>query len=428
MTTIGREAFRECKNLTDVTLPEGLTTIGDYAFYICPALTNVTLPESLTTIDHMAFSCCDALTTVTIPENLTTIDDRAFYNCRALTSFAVAADNPAYTAVDGVLFNKDKTTLVLYPMAKPPRTTYNVPDGVTTIGDNAFGECDVLTNVTLPDGLTTIGDWAFYNCDALTNVTFPASLTTLSENAFDDEWYGENDQAEMISVRFLGDVPQTGDASYVNGPFANRTLTICYPKENDTWTDEAKAYLTRDALDVTWVGVRPGDEVCMVTVPSTRHGKVTVTPRAALAGTQATLTVTPDEGYELDRLIVTQADGTEVAVTDNTFTMPASDVTVVATFKRIMPSGGKSGTMVEPTGQSLDWAVTETGQLSIDGELDRDEAVLAACYDQTGRFVGLRWLDAQHTNAQVDQADSLRLFWLDAKLRPIAPKTTVWGE
>ncbi len=173
------------------------------------------------------------------------------------------------------------------------------------------------------------------------------------------------------------------------------------------------------------VTVRPRSYT--VAVSSPRHGTVLPSPASGPAGTKVTLTARPASGYELDRLIVTQSDGTEVEVTDNTFTMPASDVTVIATFKLIMP-GGKSGTMLEPTGQSLGWAVTETGELSIDGELDRDEAVLAACYDQSGRFVGLRWLDAQHTNAQVDQVDSLRLFWLDAKLRPIAPKTTVWGE
>ncbi len=165
-----------------------------------------------------------------------------------------------------------------------------------------------------------------------------------------------------------------------------------------------------------------------VTVSDSQHGTVTVDPTSGQKGTKVTLTVTPDAWYTLDTLTVTQADGTAVPVAaDNTFTMPSSDVTVIATFKLIMP-GGKSGTMLEPTGQSLGWAVTGTGELSIDGELDQGEAVLAACYDQDGRFVGLRRLDAQHTNAQVDQADELRLFWLDAKLRPIAPKTTVWGE
>lgn len=116
VTTIGDSAFSNCETLTDVTLPEGLTTIGINAFSGA-ALTNVTLPESLTTIETFAFSDC-ALTDVTIPASVTTIGESPFAYCDALTSFTVEEGNPAYIAVDGVLFDKDKTALIQYPVGK----------------------------------------------------------------------------------------------------------------------------------------------------------------------------------------------------------------------------------------------------------------------------------------------------------------------
>ena len=78
-------------------------------------------------------------------------------------------------------------------------------------------------------------------------------------------------------------------------------------------------------------------ETYTVTVTNAQHGKVTASPASGTAGTKVTLTVTPDSGYELDTLIVKQTDGTAVKVTNNTFTMPASDVTVTPTFKELPP-------------------------------------------------------------------------------------------
>ncbi len=298
LTTIGIYAFSFSYALADINFPEGLTTIGEFAFSDC-ALTSVTFPKSLTTIGWGAFTDCEALTSVTIPASVTTIDEVAFSGCKALTSLTVAADNPAYTAEDGVLFNKDKTTLIQYLSANP-RTTYKIPDGVTTICNSAFSECDTLVSVTIPASATVIDPYAF-------------------------------DQTPLISVRFLGDAPID------SAPFSDHSLTAYYPKDNSTWTEEAKERLASGAIDVTWVGIGPEDEICTVIVAPAQHGKVTVTPRTGLAGTTATLTITPDDGYALDTLAVKQADGTAVEVTDKTFTMPASDVTVTAAFKPASP-------------------------------------------------------------------------------------------
>ena len=186
VTTIGEGAFHSCDSLTSVTIPDSVTTIGDEAFAYCDSLTSVTIPDSVTTIEGWAFRDCDSLTSVTIPDSVTTIGGSAFYCCYSLTSIEVDADNEYYSSdLFGVLYNKDKTTLIQYPIGNE-RTEFTIPDSVTTIGDCAFAACTSLTSVTIPDSVTTIGDYAFRDCDSLTSVTIPDSVTTIGKYAFRD--------------------------------------------------------------------------------------------------------------------------------------------------------------------------------------------------------------------------------------------------
>ena len=80
-TTIGEAAFKDCSNLTSVTIPNSVTTIGRHAFDECSALTSVTIPNSVTEIRYDAFAHCSALTSVTIPNSVTTIGSGAFSDC-----------------------------------------------------------------------------------------------------------------------------------------------------------------------------------------------------------------------------------------------------------------------------------------------------------------------------------------------------------
>ena len=185
VTNIGSSAFSSCYNLKAVTIPASVTNIGSSAFSWCSRLTAVTIPEGVATIGSSAFERCSSLTEVNIPASAINIGSWVFAYCSALTAIHVAEDNTAYSSEDGVLFNKDKTTLVCYPIGKT-ETTYTVPATVTTIETSAFMKCTALTQVTLPEGITYIGDKAFYNCSALTEMTVLATTppTVGDVNAF----------------------------------------------------------------------------------------------------------------------------------------------------------------------------------------------------------------------------------------------------
>ena len=170
VTSIGEYAFYDCTSLTSVTIPDSVTSICEYAFQGCTSLTSVTIPDSVTRIGAWAFESCTSLTSVTIPDSVTRIGSYAFRDCASLTGIWVAEGNSHYSSdVSGVLFNKDKTTLVQCPGAF---AAYTIPNSVTIIGDSAFFYCTSLTSVTIPDSVTIIEGGAFSDCDNLTDVYY----------------------------------------------------------------------------------------------------------------------------------------------------------------------------------------------------------------------------------------------------------------
>ena len=180
--TIGDNAFRGNSFLTSITFPDTLTSIGNQAFFLCTGLTNVSIGSAVSSIGSNAFAYCSSLTSVTIPGSVTSIGSYPFAQCASLTLISADASNPAYSSVDGDLFNKSQTTLIEYPGGKAG--SYAIPENVISIGNQAFSGCGSLTGVAIPDSVTEIGYLAFGFCSSLSHVMIGANVTRIGFSAF----------------------------------------------------------------------------------------------------------------------------------------------------------------------------------------------------------------------------------------------------
>jgi hypothetical protein len=222
--------------LESIIMPEGgLDSIGFDAFRCCTALKNVVLPNCLKKIISGALNGCIKLEKVTIGSDARELDGSAFSDCPSLKEFVVK-NNPAFTAVDGVLYNADKTLLVSYPSARA--SSYDIPEGVKKIGIFAF-ESSTIAEVKFPSTLVTVGadafnnsylvkaelneglkkiDWlAFFNTDSLCEITVPSTVTSIEQLAFYNDNTNKNLKsfkckiAEPLSINenvfYMGNIP-----------------------------------------------------------------------------------------------------------------------------------------------------------------------------------------------------------------------------
>ncbi len=218
VTSICDHAFYDCDSLTSVTIPDSVTSIDDSAFEGCDSLTSVTIPDSVTSIGDEAFAYCDSLTSITIPESVISLGYTAFGGNEGLTAINVAPSNTAYSSdSNGVLFNKNKTELIQYPEGNT-RTSYVIPDSVTSIGDYAFEDCKNLSSITIPDGVTSIGEHGFDNCNKLTSIAIPDGVTNIADGTF--TWC-----QKLSSVTIPGSVTSIGENAFGNC-YRLRTITI----------------------------------------------------------------------------------------------------------------------------------------------------------------------------------------------------------
>jgi len=168
VTTIGDYAFYGLNNLVNVTIPEGVTSFGDSAFSFCLRLSSISIPKTVKTLGQGAIRACRELTTVTIPAGVTSISTYVFADSFKLESIIVDESNPNYCSEDGVLFNKDKTTLIQYPAGKTDET-YFVPKTVEKIENGAFYGCRILASISIPQSVISIQAGVFSFCEALTS-------------------------------------------------------------------------------------------------------------------------------------------------------------------------------------------------------------------------------------------------------------------
>ncbi|MBE6949052.1 MAG: hypothetical protein E7456_04320 [Ruminococcaceae bacterium] len=229
-------------------VPEGTAAIETEAFSGIE-IDSIVLPETLVSIGEYAFEGCYNLTEVYIPANVEIIGDLAFSNSYGIEFFAVDEDNEYYSNDEyGVLFNKDKTELIM--AGNNTIGSYTVPDGVETIADYAFSLCYTgIRDIELAETVEYIGDFAFWDCHMLSSITLPANVRFVSDNAFNGcqnlrKIVVEGDSITFSEEAFYGldslsKIVFTGDAPSIFGDYFEwPETTVYYPENNDTWTAE----------------------------------------------------------------------------------------------------------------------------------------------------------------------------------------------
>lgn len=183
VTELGRRAFRENMQVKSFVLPDSLKRIGDHCFRLCENLETIEIPAQVEKINDFAFAGCLRLSQVSLPASVTEMGAFVFLYCPELIEISVSEDNPNYSSRDGVLFDKEQTTLIRYP-SNQVTVEYTIPETVKKITDRAFDYCQNLETVVIPAGLTTIDPGAFAWCYSLQKIDIPNTVTNIGFYAF----------------------------------------------------------------------------------------------------------------------------------------------------------------------------------------------------------------------------------------------------
>ena len=197
VTSIPLGAFARAKKVTEITIPTSVKVIESYAFRDCVTLEKIIFAEGGTdalTIGEGAFQNCVGLKNITLPARLTelavneeTHTITLFNGCTSLTHVNVERGSVAYSSNDGIITDKEGSTIIYCPTAR--KGSYTVPEDIEAISDYAFASCKYLTEVVIPGTVSTIGAHAFDGCTKIVRVTFAdgavgAMKTEIGEYAF----------------------------------------------------------------------------------------------------------------------------------------------------------------------------------------------------------------------------------------------------
>ena len=207
-----------------VAVPETVTKIGAHAFEGCTGVKSVTIPETVTAIGESAFAGCTSLTAMNIPASVTSIGKWAFDGCSRLSAFTVPAGSSSFAAVNGALYNKDKTKLLRYPAGKTGNS-FDIASTVKIIGDSAAVSCPNLKNVVLPSGVTTIEPYAFDKCVNLSSVTLPSTVTSIGNYAF-------RSNIRLKTIVLLAKSPKISGNAFLS----DSVSTVCYAGSSSQWS------------------------------------------------------------------------------------------------------------------------------------------------------------------------------------------------
>ena len=213
VTSIGDGAFASCNGLSSIEIPAGITSIGNNIFEGCENLKKITvskdnpnfysvdnynviietsskklvvgcnnskIPSGVLSIGDNAFQNCNEISQIEIPDSVTSIGNSIFEGCNNLKTITVSSNNPQYYSVDSynVIIETSSKKLVV------GCNNSKIPSGVLSIGDNAFQNCNEISQIEIPDSVITIGESAFRYCSGLSQITIPNSVTEIGGMAF----------------------------------------------------------------------------------------------------------------------------------------------------------------------------------------------------------------------------------------------------
>ena len=228
VTSIGEHAFYDCKSLTKIAIPEGVTNISESAFERCTNLASITIPDKVTNIENNAFRECNALTSIIIPDSVTNIGEYAFCQCSGLKNITIgngitSIERTVFlwsSSIESVVIG-DNLTNVSYETfgsgsclnsikVSERNSKYDsrencnaiietesnklirgcgstiIPNGITSIENKAFYECNNLNSIIIPDSVTNIGEYSFAGCSSLTGIIIPNNVTNIGDYAFEN--------------------------------------------------------------------------------------------------------------------------------------------------------------------------------------------------------------------------------------------------
>ena len=203
LESLGSGAFSNCYSLRTVAIPEGSVTLGGYLFANCQSLSNVKLGEGITVLPNSIFFGCSSLKRLALPESLVEIEKSAFaasgivklhipanvqqihwdvfVDAERLIGITVDADNPYLAAQGNMIFTKDMKKLLVSTPGIAAELV--IPDGVETIGKDAFALNCTIKSVVIPDSVRTIEDEAFIATE-ITRVIMGDGVETIGKYAF----------------------------------------------------------------------------------------------------------------------------------------------------------------------------------------------------------------------------------------------------
>lgn len=184
-------AFSMCSGITSVTIPDSVEEIEAYAFEKCTSIKKINIPDMAVVISEGLFSGCSSLKQVNIGPDITVIEDDVFTGCSSLEKITVDEGNYYYSSRDGVLYDKDFSTLICYPAGRK-EGGFDTPKNLLTIYRNAFRGCRNISSVAMHDGLQDIGECAFADCDNLKSVMIPESVMWMYEHCLGYRVNGED--------------------------------------------------------------------------------------------------------------------------------------------------------------------------------------------------------------------------------------------